>query len=125
MQSEHDIVVTVRTEFLPEQSVSEDDRFVFAYHITITNCGTEAAKLLSRHWVITNGNEKVQEVKGAGVIGEYPYLAPGESYDYSSGTVLDTVVGVMHGSYRFLSDDGTEFDAPISPFILAVPNQVH
>lgn len=125
MQSEHDIVVTVRTEFLPEQSVSEDDRFVFAYHITITNCGTEAAKLLSRHWVITNGDEKVQEVKGAGVIGEYPYLAPGESYDYSSGTVLDTVVGVMHGSYRFLSDDGTEFDAPISPFTLAVPNQVH
>ncbi|CUB05075.1 Co2+/Mg2+ efflux protein ApaG [Marinomonas fungiae] len=125
MQSEHDIVVTVRTEYLEEQSTPEDDRYVFAYHITITNCGTESAKLLSRHWIITNGNEKVQEVKGAGVIGEYPYLAPGDSYDYSSGTVLETVVGVMHGSYRFLSDDGTEFDAPIAPFTLAVPNQVH
>ena len=122
---EHDIVVTVRTEYLQEQSVPEDDRYVFAYHITMTNCGTQAAKLLSRHWIITNGNEKVQEVKGAGVIGEYPNLAPGESYDYTSGTVMDTVVGSMHGSYRFLSEDGIEFEASIPPFTLAVPNKVH
>ncbi|MBM6551506.1 Co2+/Mg2+ efflux protein ApaG [Marinomonas ostreistagni] len=125
MQSEHDIVVTVRTEYLSEQSVPEDDRYVFAYHITMTNCGTVAAKLLSRHWVITDGNEKVQEVKGEGVVGQFPYLTPGESYDYSSGSVLETVVGIMQGSYRFLAEDGTEFDAPIAPFTLAVPNQVH
>ncbi|MBJ7549855.1 Co2+/Mg2+ efflux protein ApaG [Marinomonas ostreistagni] len=125
MLPEQDIIVTVRTEYLSEQSVPEDERYVFAYHITMTNCGTESAKLLSRHWIITNGNEKVQEVKGAGVIGEYPLLAPGESYDYTSGTVIDTVVGVMHGSYRFQSEDGSEFDAPIPPFTLAVPNKVH
>lgn len=125
MQQDHDIVVTVRTEYLFEQSVPEDDRYVFAYHITITNCGTDSAKLLSRHWIITNGDEKVQEVKGAGVVGEYPHLAPGESYDYTSGTVLDTVVGSMHGSYRFQGDNGTEFDTPIPAFTLAVPNQVH
>lgn len=122
---EHDIVVTVKTEYLSEQSVPDDDRYVFAYHITMTNCGTRSAKLLSRHWIITNGDERVQEVKGAGVIGEYPNLESGESYDYSSGTVIDTVVGTMHGSYRFLSEDGIEFDAPIPPFTLAVPNKVH
>ncbi|GAA0830806.1 MULTISPECIES: Co2+/Mg2+ efflux protein ApaG [Marinomonas] len=121
----HDVAVTVQTEYLAQQSMPSESRFVFAYHITITNCGSEPAKLKSRHWIITNGNEKVQEVKGDGVVGEYPYLAPGESYQYTSGTIMETMVGSMQGSYRFTADDGTEFDAPIRPFTLYVPNQVH
>ncbi|RBO84848.1 MULTISPECIES: Co2+/Mg2+ efflux protein ApaG [Marinomonas] len=121
----YDIVVDVRTEYLARQSTPDESRYVFAYHITITNCGTHAAKLQTRHWVITNGDEQVQEVKGSGVIGEYPHLQPGESYQYTSGTVIETVVGVMHGSYQFIADDGTEFTAPIRPFTLSVPNKVH
>lgn len=121
----YDVVVSVRTEYLASQSTPNESRYVFAYHISITNCGTEPAKLQTRHWIITNGNEQVQEVKGSGVIGEYPHLAPGESFHYTSGTVMDTVVGSMQGSYQFLADDGTEFDAPIRPFTLSVPNQVH
>lgn len=121
----YDIVVTVRTEYLASQSTPGESRYVFAYHITMTNCGEEAARLQSRHWIITNGNEQIQEVKGSGVIGEHPYLEPGESFQYTSGTVMDTEVGSMHGSYHFLADDGTEFDAPINPFTLCVPNKVH
>lgn len=121
----YDVAVSVNTEYLAHQSTPSESRYVFAYHITITNCGTESAKLKSRHWIITNGNESTQEVKGGGVVGEYPYLAPGESFHYTSGTVMDTVVGSMHGSYQFIADDGTEFDAPIRPFTLSVPNQVH
>jgi len=119
------IAVNVQTEYLPHQSTPSESRYVFAYHITITNCGTQAAKLLSRHWIITNGDEKIQEVKGGGVVGEYPHLESGESFQYSSGTVMDTVVGSMHGSYQFIADDGTEFEAPIRAFRLSVPNQVH
>jgi ApaG protein len=121
----YDIVVSVRTEYLARQSTPTESRYVFAYHISITNCGTESARLQTRHWVITDGNERVQEVKGSGVIGEYPYLAPGESFHYTSGTVMETVVGSMQGSYQFLADDGTEFSAPIRPFTLSVPNKVH
>ena len=121
----YDVVVSVRTEYLAGQSTPAESRYVFAYHISITNCGTESAKLQTRHWIITDGNEQVQEVKGSGVIGEYPYLAPGESFHYTSGTVMETVVGSMQGSYQFLADDGTEFKAPIRPFTLSVPNQVH
>ncbi|TDO98192.1 Co2+/Mg2+ efflux protein ApaG [Marinomonas balearica] len=122
---EYDIVVDVRTEYIKAQSEPSDNRYVFAYHITITNCGNQSARLETRHWIITNGDEKVQEVKGEGVVGDYPYLAPGESYQYTSGTVMDTVVGSMQGSYRFVADDGTQFDALINPFTLAVPNQIH
>ncbi|MCB5161028.1 Co2+/Mg2+ efflux protein ApaG [Marinomonas algarum] len=121
----YDIVVSVRTEYLAKQSSAADSRYVFAYHISITNCGSEAAKLQTRHWIITDGNEQVQEVRGSGVIGEYPYLTPGESFHYTSGTVMETVVGSMQGSYQFIADDGTEFQAPIRPFTLSVPNQVH
>lgn len=121
----YDIAVDVRTEYLARQSTPEESRYVFAYHITITNCGEQAAKLQTRHWVITNGDQQVQEVKGSGVIGEYPYLRSGESYQYTSGTVIETVVGVMHGSYQFIADDGTEFSADIRPFTLSVPNKVH
>ena len=121
----YDVVVSVRTEYLSGQSTPAESRYVFAYHISITNCGTESAKLQTRHWIITDGNEQVQEVKGSGVIGEYPHLDPGESFHYTSGTVMETVVGSMQGSYQFLADDGTEFKAPIRPFTLSVPNQVH
>ncbi|MEO9273681.1 Co2+/Mg2+ efflux protein ApaG [Marinomonas sp. 5E14-1] len=121
----HDVVVSVRSEYLPNQSTPTESRYVFAYHVSITNCGTEAAKLQTRHWVLTNGDKKVQEVKGSGVIGEYPHLQSGESFHYTSGTVMDTVVGSMQGSYQFIADDGTEFDAIIRPFTLSVPNQVH
>lgn len=121
----YDVAVSVQTEYLAQQSMPSESRFVFAYHITITNCGSSAAKLKSRHWIITNGNEKVQEVKGDGVVGEYPHLEAGESYQYTSGTIMETVVGSMHGSYFFVADDGTEFEAPIRPFTLSVPNQVH
>lgn len=121
----HDVVVSVRSEYLPNQSTPAESRYVFAYHVSITNCGTEAAKLQTRHWILTNGDKKVQEVKGSGVIGEYPHLQSGESFHYTSGTVMDTVVGSMQGSYQFIADDGTEFDAIIRPFTLSVPNQVH
>ena len=121
----YDVVVSVRSEYLASQSTPADSRYVFAYHISITNCGTESAKLQTRHWIITDGNEQVQEVKGSGVIGEYPHLQPGESFHYTSGTVMETVVGSMQGSYQFLADDGTGFEAPVRPFTLFVPNKVH
>ena len=121
----YDVVVSVRTEYIVSQSMPAESRYVFAYHVSITNCGSVPAKLQTRHWIVTNGNEQVQEVKGSGVIGEYPRLESGESFHYTSGSVMDTVVGSMHGSYQFLADDGTEFDAPIRPFTLFVPNQVH
>lgn len=121
----YDIVISVRTEYLASQSTPAESRYVFAYHISMTNCGTEAAKLQTRHWILTDGNEKIQEVKGSGVIGEYPYLQPGESFHYSSGTLMETVVGSMQGSYQFIADDGKIFTAPIRPFTLSIPNQVH
>ena len=119
------ISVTVTSQYLADQSIIEDQRYAFAYHVVITNEGEQAAKLLSRHWIITDGNEKVQEVKGPGVVGEQPHLQPGQSFQYSSGTVMSTVVGIMQGSYLMLADDGTEFTADIAPFALAIPHTVH
>lgn len=121
----HRIRVDVSTSFLDEQSEPELDRYVFSYTITIANLGSEAARLLSRHWIITDANGKVQEVRGDGVVGEQPYLDPGEQFRYSSGTVLETPVGTMQGSYQMLADDGVRFDAPIAPFTLAVPGLLH
>lgn len=119
------IDVQVRAEFLPEQSDESAQRYVFAYHITIRNTGTVPAQLQTRHWIITNGNQQVQEVHGEGVIGEKPHLAPGQAFHYSSGAVLTTPVGSMHGSYHMLADDGVMFEAPIAPFTLAVPGTLH
>jgi ApaG protein len=119
--NDYDIKVAVRTQFVPQQSDAESSRFVFAYTITISNAGAKRAKLLTRHWVITDANGKVQEVRGEGVVGEHPHLAPGEAFRYTSGTVLETPIGAMEGSYQMLADDGTRFDAPIAPFRLAVP----
>ena len=119
------IDVTVISRFLPEQSQPEQERFAFAYTVTLSNAGELPAKLLSRHWVITDGNGNVQEVRGSGVIGQQPRLEPGQSHTYSSGTMMTSRVVNMHGSYQRLADDGTRFDAPIAPFRLAVPGALH
>jgi ApaG protein len=123
--SSHSIRVDVVTQFVEEQSNPGDGRFVFAYTITIRNEGTVPARLLSRHWIITDANGKVQEVVGDGVVGEQPHLEPGEGFRYSSGAILETPVGSMHGRYRMVADDGEHFDAPIAPFTLAVPGLLH
>ena len=120
-----DIRIQVVTDYVNEQSQPEDDRYVFAYTITISNDGNTAARLVSRHWVITDANGKVQEVSGDGVVGEQPHLKPGEEFRYSSGAVLETPVGAMQGLYRMEADDGVSFDAPIEPFTLAVPGLLH
>jgi ApaG protein len=119
------IRIQVATDYMDDQSEPDADRYVFAYTITISNEGDVAAKLLSRHWVITDANGKVQEVSGDGVVGEQPYLNPGERFRYSSGAVIETPVGAMQGLYRMKSDDGASFDAPIAPFTLAVPGLLH
>lgn len=124
-EKKHDISVTAHTAFLPEQSDPERGRYVFAYTITITNRGNASAQLVSRHWIITDADDKVQEVRGLGVIGEQPYLRPGESFEYTSGTAIATPVGTMRGSYQMVAEDGTHFDAPIPPFTLAIPRVLH
>lgn len=120
-----DIRIRVATHYVDEQSEPDADRYVFAYTITISNDGDVAATLISRHWVITDANGKVQEVTGDGVVGEQPHLQPGEEFRYSSGAVLETPVGAMQGLYRMEADDGVNFDAPIAPFTLAVPGLLH
>lgn len=120
-----DIRIQVITSYIDDQSEPDSDRYVFAYTITITNEGDVAAKLISRHWVITDANGKVQEVSGDGVVGEQPHLKPGEEFRYSSGAVLETPVGAMQGLYRMEAEDGVNFDAPIAPFTLAVPGLLH
>ena len=125
MNDQNNIQVDVETAFVPEQSEIGNDRFVFAYTITIHNSGSEPAKLLNRHWVITDANGQTQEVRGEGVVGEQPYLKPGESFRYTSGTVLNTPVGSMQGEYEMISDNGSRFLAPIAPFSLAYPQALH
>ncbi len=120
-----DIHIQVATDYVDEQSEPESDRYVFAYTITISNNGDVPARLISRHWIITDANGKVQEVSGDGVVGEQPHLNPGEEFRYSSGAVLETPVGAMQGLYRMEADNGVNFDAPIAPFTLAVPGVLH
>lgn len=117
--------VSVVTRYLPEQSQPEHQRFAFAYTITVRNNGSIPAKLLSRHWVITDGDGHVEEVRGAGVVGLQPKIDPGSEYTYSSGSVITTKVGTMQGSYLMHADDGHEFKAIIAPFRLAVPGALH
>lgn len=119
------INIAVKTHYIAEQSAPAQDRYVFAYTITIHNQGEIAAQLLSRHWIITDGEGKTQEVHGDGVVGEQPYLRPGEAFRYTSGTVLDTPVGSMQGSYQMQDEEGQRFDAPIPPFTLAIPRTLH
>jgi ApaG protein len=116
-----EIEIDVATTYIDDQSQPYSDRYVFAYTISITNNGDVPAQLISRHWIITDANGKVQEVSGDGVVGEQPHLNPGEMFRYSSGAVLETPVGAMQGLYRMEADNGIGFDAPIAPFTLAVP----
>jgi ApaG protein len=118
---QHKIRVDVETSYVAEQSDPKERRFVFAYTITLRNEGQVPAKLLTRHWIITDANGKVQEVRGDGVVGEQPHLKPGQGFRYSSGTMIETPVGAMQGSYQMVADDGERFDAPIPPFRLAMP----
>ncbi len=119
------IEVSVDARFVVEQSQPEADRYVFAYTITLRNVGEVPARLLARHWVITDANGKVEEVRGEGVVGEQPRLRPGEGYSYTSGAVLSTSVGTMRGEYFLHADDGTEFETPIPEFVLSVPRTLH
>ncbi|MBM37625.1 MAG: Co2+/Mg2+ efflux protein ApaG [Woeseia sp.] len=115
------IEVQVVSDYIDDQSEPRSNQYVFAYTIKILNQGNVAAQLISRHWIITDANGKIQEVDGDGVVGEQPYLNPGEEFSYSSGAIIETPVGSMHGIYKMIADDGITFDAPIAPFTLAVP----
>lgn len=121
----HDITVTTRTSYIPEQSDPDSGRHVFAYTITIKNTGSVGAKLVSRHWIITDSNNQVQEVRGLGVVGEQPFLKPDESFEYTSGTSIATPVGTMRGSYKMVAEDGLQFDAAIPEFTLSMPRVLH
>ena len=121
----YDISVKTRTLYIADQSDPANDRYVFAYTITITNTGSAAAQLVSRHWIITDATDKVQEVRGKGVVGEQPHLRPGESFEYTSGSSINTIVGTMRGSYQMRADDGTQFDAEIPEFTLSMPRVLH
>jgi ApaG protein len=121
----YDIRVNARTTYLSDQSDEAAGRYVFAYTITITNAGTVPAQLISRHWIITDANEKIQEVRGLGVVGEQPLLEPHESFEYTSGTAIATGVGTMRGSYQMMAADGHKFDAPIPEFTLSIPRVLH
>jgi ApaG protein len=124
-EARYQITIGVNTSYVAEQSQPEQNRYVFAYTITIRNSGCTAAQLLSRHWIITDATGHVQEVRGDGVVGEQPRLEPGESYRYTSGAVLETPVGTMTGSYHMIADDGVGFEAPIPMFRLSVPHMLH
>lgn len=119
------IDVEVQPAYIAEQSDPANDHYVFSYTVTIRNIGSAPATLLTRHWIITDGDGQVQEVKGDGVIGEQPHLQPGEGFQYTSGTFMSTPIGTMHGSYQMVSDNGERFDAEIPAFRLSVPNTLH
>ena len=121
----HHIRVEVESSYLEEQSEPDERRYVFSYTITIRNEGTLAAKLLTRHWIITDADGRVQEVRGDGVVGEQPRIQPGQGFRYSSGAVIETPVGSMQGSYQMVDDAGAHFDAPIPAFRLAIPGMLH
>ena len=121
----HRIRVEVSTNYVDDQSKPDKDRYVFSYTITIRNDGKVAARLMTRHWIITDANGKVQEVRGEGVVGEQPYLLPGQGFRYQSAAVLETPVGAMQGSYQMVADDGAHFEAPIAAFTLAMPGLLH
>lgn len=126
IQTETDTVeIKAISRFLPDQSDPSADRYVFAYHITISNHSEQTVKLLTRHWIITDAEDKVQEVRGEGVIGQQPLLRPGESFEYTSGCSIATPVGTMKGSYFMEADDGRQFDAPVAEFTLAMPRTLH
>jgi ApaG protein len=124
-EKRHEITVAAAVQFLPDQSDEKSGRYVFAYTITIRNTGNATAQLISRHWVITDSQGLVQEVRGLGVVGAQPVLRPGEQHEYTSGTAIATPVGTMRGSYQMVAEDGTRFEAPIPEFTLSVPRVLH
>jgi len=124
-EKRYDIAVSAATQYLAEQSDENAGRFVFAYTVTIRNPGNVTAQLISRHWIITDAQGLVQEVRGLGVVGAQPVLRPGESYEYTSGTSIATPVGTMRGSYQMVAEDGTRFEAPVPEFTLSVPRVLH
>ncbi len=121
----YEINIAVRTIYLPDQSDETADRYVFAYTITITNIGMVAAQLISRHWIILDGGNDVQEIRGLGVVGEQPLLKPGDSFEYTSGTAISSPVGSMKGSYQMVAEDGCRFDTTIPEFTLSIPRILH
>lgn len=123
--SRYEITVVPKAQYVADQSDPDRNHFVFAYTIRITNTGTVAAQLVSRHWIITDADARVQEVKGVGVVGQQPTLKPGESFEYTSGASIATAVGTMRGSYQMLAEDGQPFDASIPQFTLSVPRTLH
>lgn len=124
-EQQYHITVEVETTYIREQSIPELGRYMFAYTITITNTGSIPVQLLGRHWVITDANNKVQEVRGEGVVGEQPHLTPGDSFRYTSAAVIETPVGSMQGEYQMIADDGVEFEAEIPAFNLSTPHTIH
>lgn len=123
--NKYQIEVQPMPQFIPDQSDPENDRYVFAYTITIRNIGQVPAQLVSRHWIITDANNEVQEVRGLGVVGKQPLLQPGESFQYTSGSALTTPIGTMKGTYQMVAEDGTHFEAEIPEFVLAIPRALH
>jgi len=123
--AKYEFSVNVRPQYLVEHSDPDEEKYVFAYTVTIRNTGEHTAQLISRHWIITDGNNAVEEVRGAGVVGEQPVLKPGEAFEYTSGCPLPTPVGSMRGSYQCVADDGTAFEAPIPEFVLSTPRTLH
>jgi len=119
------MTVTVKTQYLEDQSDPDRSQYVFAYAVTIKNSGNVAAQLISRHWVITDANNHVQEVRGLGVVGHQPLLQPGEQFEYTSGTTLATPQGTMHGEYFCVAEDGAQFESPIPEFVLSLPRTLH
>ena len=124
-EKKYEVSVSSQTQYIADQSDEQSGRYVFTYTITIRNRGSVAAQLVSRHWIITDARNQVQEVRGLGVVGAQPLLKPGESFEYTSGTAIATPVGTMRGSYQMVAEDGTEFDAPIAEFTLSVPRVLH
>ena len=127
MNTAHDYAIDIEvfTQYVDEQSIPEQDRYVFAYTISIRNSGKVGARLLNRHWYITDANGKTEEVHGEGVVGEQPWLEPGEGFEYTSVAVLPTDLGTMRGSYEMVADDGTHFEAEIPMFTLTIPRTLH
>lgn len=121
----YDIKVTAQSFFLPDQSDEENDQYVFAYTIRIENTGQVPAQVISRHWIITDADNQVQEVRGMGVVGEQPILKPGQHFEYTSGSSINTIVGTMRGTYQMVAEDGTKFDAVVPEFSLSVPRVLH
>tara|TARA_A100000164_G_scaffold291439_1_gene264856 strand:+ start:868 stop:1242 length:375 start_codon:yes stop_codon:yes gene_type:complete len=121
----YEMLVNINTQYLEEQSDPDRSHFVFAYSVTIKNTGSVAAQIISRHWIITDANENVQEVKGLGVVGHQPFLQPGEQFEYTSGTSMATPQGTMHGEYFCVAEDGEQFNANIPEFVLSLPRTLH